>query len=408
VRLFVLALGLSLSFCLVTTAVPAGDPGAGSTGPVAVRLGPQARRSLTVAVARKPSVTPDALVRGGQSHFRAFAVPREPPAQAEVPATDTEPARPDTTPATSEPSPTAEPTVLRAPSPSPTPTTRRPAAVAPAPPANPTHQVAVAKPTVAVPPRPTATKPPSTASSASTHAPAGVTSPSVPGPSPQAPEGWPAGASPSLPAAAATVGSRNWSGYVASGSDFTGVSASWRVPAVPTSADADVVTWVGIGGSTTSDLIQAGTEVKVGPGKALRVDAWIERLPQLMVPVPLTVKFGDTLSVAILQSGATQWLVRLRNDTTGQAYQINETYASSRSSAEWIVETPSYGGALQPLARFGDVAFAHGAVIAAGQNRSIAQAKATPLDMTDAAGHVIATTSVLGGNGATFTVTRTG
>src|SRR5579862_3178597 len=58
--------------------------------------------------------------------------------------------------------------------------------------------------------------------------------------------------------------SSNWAGYAAQGGTFTGVTGTWTVPA-PT-ADATTTyatriaadaTWVGIGGVSTRNLIQA-------------------------------------------------------------------------------------------------------------------------------------------------------
>jgi hypothetical protein len=56
--------------------------------------------------------------------------------------------------------------------------------------------------------------------------------------------------------------SDNWSGYIDSGQSYSGITGNWIVPTpggngTSTSADA---TWIGIGGVTTDDLIQIGTE----------------------------------------------------------------------------------------------------------------------------------------------------
>ena len=55
--------------------------------------------------------------------------------------------------------------------------------------------------------------------------------------------------------------SRNWSGYTATNGTFTSVAGSWTIPS-PTGTGHTTVdaTWVGIGGVSGTDLIQAGTQ----------------------------------------------------------------------------------------------------------------------------------------------------
>src|SRR5580693_2390477 len=55
--------------------------------------------------------------------------------------------------------------------------------------------------------------------------------------------------------------SYNWAGYTASGGNFTSVTGTWDIPQISGSASPSAdATWVGIGGVTTQDLIQAGTQ----------------------------------------------------------------------------------------------------------------------------------------------------
>ncbi len=53
---------------------------------------------------------------------------------------------------------------------------------------------------------------------------------------------------------------KNWSGYAVTGSGYTTVSGSWRVPSVAaTKKNTYSATWVGIDGFSNGSLIQAGT-----------------------------------------------------------------------------------------------------------------------------------------------------
>jgi len=76
-----------------------------------------------------------------------------------------------------------------------------------------------------------------------------------------------------------TLATTNWSGYVDTGAQFTGVSGSWVVPAVQDSAPTQAsATWIGIDGFSDDTLIQTGTE-QITSGGATSYDAWYELLP---------------------------------------------------------------------------------------------------------------------------------
>ncbi|HJZ49704.1 MAG TPA: G1 family glutamic endopeptidase [Roseiflexaceae bacterium] len=202
--------------------------------------------------------------------------------------------------------------------------------------------------------------------------------------------------------------SRNWAGYAATGDSFTAVSGTWRVPTVSLgrtpAADA---TWIGIGGISSRDLIQAGTDATVQSGQVIYT-AWIETLPQASRPVPLKVSPGDTVSVSITQQPDETWQIRIRNTTTGQSYEKSVTYQSSRSSAEWIEESPAVGRrTLLPLDNFGTVRFTGATTVEEGQQRTIAQAGGQAITMSSRTGQSLAQPSALGSDGASFSVSRT-
>jgi len=163
---------------------------------------------------------------------------------------------------------------------------------------------------------------------------------------------------------------------------------------------------VGLGGSTTGDLIQAGTEARAFTNHPPRYEAWIELLPGLMRAVPFAVHPGNAISVAITGQGSNRWSIAFTNHSTGQSFQTIETYQSTLSSAEWVVERPSYGGELQKLANFGAIEMTNASAERKGQTVSLAQTGAAPLNMVDRTGHVIATISGLGSDGRSFTVTH--
>jgi peptidase A4-like protein len=218
------------------------------------------------------------------------------------------------------------------------------------------------------------------------------------------------GTSPGGPPATVGSTSRNWSGYVASGGTFTAVSATWTVPTVAAStsranARADA-TWVGIGGATTTDLVQAGTQATVENG-VVQYSAWVETLPQPSNDIPLVVNAGDTVTVSLTRETAGSWSITIQNATSGGVYNGTVAYASSASSAEWIEEAPTAGKTVVVLDSFGAVQFTNASAVKDGRTLTPAAAGATAVTMVNnKSGVTLATPSALGSDGASFAVTR--
>src|SRR5206468_4717057 len=99
---------------------------------------------------------------------------------------------------------------------------------------------------------------------------------------------------------------------------------------------------VGIGGATSTDLIQAGTQATVQGGQ-VEYSAWWETLPQAAQTVPLDIAAGDSVSISITRQTDGAWQILIRDSTSGQSFQKKLTYDSSLSSAEWIEESPTVG-----------------------------------------------------------------
>lgn len=200
--------------------------------------------------------------------------------------------------------------------------------------------------------------------------------------------------------------SSNWAGYVATGGTFTAVSGSWTVPDPSRTTPGVEATWVGIGGVTGRDLIQAGTQTIVS-GTTTHYQAWIETLPQSSQVVPLTVVPGDHVTVSLTSERGGTWRISLRNDTSRREYTTTVSYASSFSSAEWIEEVPSGGRQLLPLSDFGTVTFTDAAAVKDGRTVTTADAGGQAVTMINVLRQPLAQPSALGGDGASFSVTRT-
>jgi hypothetical protein len=107
------------------------------------------------------------------------------------------------------------------------------------------------------------------------------------------------------------------------------------------------------------DLIQIGTEQDFIGGQAV-YSAWYEILPDAAITIDsIVVSAGDRVeaSVALVDAASNIWMVSLSDLTSGQRFSHNLSYASNRTSAEWIVERPDVNNQISSLADFGTVTF---------------------------------------------------
>jgi hypothetical protein len=157
-----------------------------------------------------------------------------------------------------------------------------------------------------------------------------------------------------LPAHGGTATSLNWSGYAVTPSSggITAVKSSFVVPKAGAVVPGFTATWTGIGGYNTSDLIQAGVSENsqlTGSLSGGQYNAWYEILPAAETPITnctgdaaCTVNPGDSVTVSISLAGVNQWSVSLV-DAGHWSWGQTIPYASSESSAEWILEAPTVG-----------------------------------------------------------------
>lgn len=211
--------------------------------------------------------------------------------------------------------------------------------------------------------------------------------------------------------ASATISSvtANWAGYVASGNSYTGITAGWTVPSVSASAAAQSAdaTWIGIGGSSSTDLIQIGTENIVVNGQDQLV-AFYEELPDYAQTITsVSLSPGDTVTASVNETATDVWTLTLRDTTNGQSFTTTVDYDSSHSSAEWIQEAPSTTSGIMALDEFGSVSFTGGTVTADGSTESIKASGASAITMANSAGEQLTTVSALSSGGDGFSVTRT-
>lgn len=202
--------------------------------------------------------------------------------------------------------------------------------------------------------------------------------------------------------------SNNWAGYAATDETYTGVSGAWTVP-FSTKSDKVIsadAAWVGIGGVSASDLIQAGTQAIVRGGRTEYI-AWYELLPDTQQTAALAVRPGDHVFASVREITPGQWSITIQNLTTRQTYQNTVAYNSSHSSAEWIVERPlavtNNATGYLPLSNFSDVTFDTATLTTTtGKTESVENANAQRLIMSGTGSRLLAAPDDV--NDGTFSV----
>jgi hypothetical protein len=215
-----------------------------------------------------------------------------------------------------------------------------------------------------------------------------------------------------LPTHGGATDSLNWSGYaVTPTSDgITAVSSTFVVPTASLAPPGFAATWTGIGGYSTSDLIQAGVSENSLPTNDVfgpQYQAWYEILPASETPISgctgdssCTVSPGDDVSVSITNAGGNDWNVSM-TDAGKWSWSQQITYASTESSAEWILEAPTVG-AQTLLANVGTVKFGPTSTYTQdGTTNTIAAGDPTQIDLSPGVVNE-ATPSALASDGQSF------
>src|SRR5207245_9250272 len=112
-------------------------------------------------------------------------------------------------------------------------------------------------------------------------------------------------------------------------------------------------------------------EQDVGRGGAATYFAWWEIIPEPETQVSLPVRAGNTITVTINQTSPGQWVIVIRNVTSGRQVTIKTPYSSTHATAEWIEETPliiGTNGGFAPLPTLSSPVFDHATVNGAPAN----------------------------------------
>ena len=201
----------------------------------------------------------------------------------------------------------------------------------------------------------------------------------------------------------------NWAGYAAESGTFTSVTGSWIVPTVNESGDTSAdAAWIGIGGISSDDLIQVGTQNIVTPDGQVQSSAFYELLPDTSQPLnEININPGDSISASINEVSSGQWTISLVDNTNGQSFNQNVEYNSSLSSAEWIEEDPSDGTSEIPFDNFGSINFSGALTTMNGKTENLNGSNAKAITMVNSDNQPLAESSGISNDGVSFSVTRT-
>ncbi|MBV9449863.1 MAG: hypothetical protein JO345_28620 [Streptosporangiaceae bacterium] len=150
--------------------------------------------------------------------------------------------------------------------------------------------------------------------------------------------------------------STNWSGYAATSSTYTSVSASWTQPTAHCSSGQQFSSfWVGLDGFNSQSVEQTGSEADCS-GSTPQYFAWYEMFPAFPVNYSNTVRPGDHMTASVTYLGSNRFSLHIADTTQGWSHTVPKSLAgAARSSAEVIVEAPSSSSGVLPLANFGTV-----------------------------------------------------
>jgi hypothetical protein len=173
------------------------------------------------------------------------------------------------------------------------------------------------------------------------------------------------------------------------------VFAEWKVPSINTATTEPgtqiVGFWVGLGGYSTGNLLQAGTAATM-TGSSVTYWAWTEWTLAAYKTDSLTIAAGDTVSVLVCAPQPTHGFVSMLNQRTNQAISVGISDPSGStpydgSTVEWIIEAIG-----SEMPNFGSVTFTQ--ITAGTQHHTIDLTHAFTLN-TVYSGKTLATGKIL-------------
>jgi hypothetical protein len=204
------------------------------------------------------------------------------------------------------------------------------------------------------------------------------------------------GASPRGGTENTVLASDNWSGYVATGTTYTSVTATWVQPAVSCTSNGIVGTWVGLDGDGDGTLEQTGTDVNCATGSP-QYSAWWEFYPDPSVTYAEPVYPGDTLVASVTYLGSDKYSLKLADITRDWSENTPLSAVANNASAEIITEAAENSSGQQTaLPDFTAAQFSGTAI----NGESLQAANADEMEMLNSYGSAIAYPTAVNSSGA--------
>jgi hypothetical protein len=189
----------------------------------------------------------------------------------------------------------------------------------------------------------------------------------------------------------------DWAGYVACGSSYASVSATWTQPQVSCTSDGTVGFWVGLDGLGETPIEQTGINVNCASGTPQYTGFWESSATSPAISYDEPVYPGDTIVANVLYQGNDTYSLQL-SDTSRDWVEITPLDSVAPNlSAEVIAEATSEDGVVTPLPNFTAIQFRQVTI----DDVSLSSAQAQPTSLTNVNGQDLAYPADLTGNGFT-------
>jgi len=189
----------------------------------------------------------------------------------------------------------------------------------------------------------------------------------------------------------------SWAGYVACGSSYASVSATWTQPQVSCTSNGIVGFWVGLDGYGETPIEQTGINVSCATGTPQYTGFWESSTSSPAINYNEPVYPGDTIIANVLYQGSDTYSLQLTDSTRDWVENTPLDSVAPNLSAEVIAEATTLNGHVTALPNFAAIQFRQVTI----DDVSLSSASAQPTSLVNSDGQYLAYPANLTGNGFT-------
>lgn len=185
----------------------------------------------------------------------------------------------------------------------------------------------------------------------------------------------------------------NWGGYVAGGTSYKTVTATWVNPKVDCSVKGIGSWWVGFDGYGTSTVEQIGVDADCTSG-TLSYNPWWEMYPGDSHYFNKAAA-GDTMTATVVHNSGSSYTLKLSDSTQGWNKSFDASLDGAQNQGAEVIVEPvgSGGGSVPDLPNFGTLTFT-GATV---DGKDLGSVSTSPLTLSRG-GTTLAETGKLSGS----------